>query len=98
MDWRDDNVLLHGLNGTDWTIMTHLPGRRRRDRRPPLDGAIQASGLILMGEPGFRAERARIAAVVTRNRRMAAACTQAGIAVYRRRRYLLRDYPPEDLS
>jgi hypothetical protein len=61
-------------------------------------GTIQASGLILMGELGFRAERARIAAVVTRNRRVAAACTQAGIAVYRRRRDLLRDYPPDDLS
>ncbi|MGH9248042.1 MAG: hypothetical protein ACRD0W_00765 [Acidimicrobiales bacterium] len=61
-------------------------------------GAIEASGLVLMGERGFRAERARIAAVVTRNRRIAAACTRAGIAVYRRRRVLLRDYPPEDLS
>ena len=61
-------------------------------------GTIQASGLILMGEHGFRAERARITAVVTRNRRVAAACTQAGIAVYRRRRDLLGDYPPEDLS
>jgi hypothetical protein len=61
-------------------------------------GAIQASGLTLMGELGFRAERARIAAVVTRNRRVAAACTQAGIPVYRRRRDLLRDYPPDDLS
>jgi hypothetical protein len=61
-------------------------------------GTIQASGLILMGELGFRAETARITAVVTRNRRVAAACTQAGIAVYRRRRDLLRDYPPDDLS
>lgn len=61
-------------------------------------GAIEASGLILMGERGFRAERARITAVVTRNRRVAAACALAGIAVYRRRRELLRDYPPEDLS
>jgi hypothetical protein len=61
-------------------------------------GTIQASGLILMGERGFRAERASVAAVVTRNRQVAAACTRAGIAVYRRRRDLLRDYPPEDLS
>jgi hypothetical protein len=61
-------------------------------------GVIQASGLILMGERGFRAERAHIAAVVTRNRQVAAACSPAGIAVYRRRRDLLRDYPPEDLS
>ena len=61
-------------------------------------GAIEASGLILMGERGFRAERARITAVVTRNRRVTAACARAGIAVYRRRRDLLRDYPPDDLA
>jgi hypothetical protein len=61
-------------------------------------GVIEASGLVLMGERGFRAERARIVAVVSRNRRLAAACEQAGIAVYRRRRDLVRDCPPEDLS
>jgi hypothetical protein len=27
MDWRDDSVLLDGLNGTDWTITTHLWSR-----------------------------------------------------------------------
>ena len=61
-------------------------------------GVIQASGLVLMGDRGFRAERAQIIAVVTWNKRVAAACAEAGIAVYRRRRDLLRDYPPEDLS
>ncbi|MFP3899778.1 MAG: hypothetical protein ACLFXM_02905 [Acidimicrobiia bacterium] len=61
-------------------------------------GAVEASGLVLMGERGFRAEQARITAVVTRNRRLAAACERAGVAVYRRRRDLLRDHPPEDLS
>jgi hypothetical protein len=24
MDWREDNVLLDGLNGTDWTISIRL--------------------------------------------------------------------------
>ena len=61
-------------------------------------GVIQASGLILMGDCGFRAERAQIVAVVTRNHRVAAACEEAGIAVYRHRRDLLRDYPPDDVS
>jgi hypothetical protein len=61
-------------------------------------GVIEASGLVLMGDRGFRAERAQIIAVVTWNRRVAAACAEAGIAVYRRRRHLLRDYPPEYLS
>jgi hypothetical protein len=53
---------------------------------------------VLMGERGFRAERARVVAVVTRNRRLCAACEAAGIAVYRNRRSLLRDYPPEDVG
>jgi hypothetical protein len=61
-------------------------------------GVVQASGLILMGERGFRAGTVKIAGVVTRNRRVTTACTRAGIPVYRRRRDLLRDYPPEDLS
>jgi hypothetical protein len=51
-----------------------------------------------MGERGFRAESVKIVAVVTRNRRVATACARAGISVYRRRRDLVRDYPPEDLS
>jgi hypothetical protein len=61
-------------------------------------GAVQASGLILMGDRGFRAERARISAIVTRNRRIAAACAAAGIEVYRHRRDLIREHPPEDLT
>jgi hypothetical protein len=61
-------------------------------------GVVEATGLVLMGDRGFRAARARIIAVVTRNRRLAAACAAAGVTVYRRRRHLLRDHPPEDLS
>lgn len=61
-------------------------------------GVVEASGLVIMGEQGFRAQRATIAAVVTRSRRAAAACERAGVAVYRRRRDLLRDYPPDDVS
>ena len=61
-------------------------------------GVVEASGLVVMGERGFRAERARIVAVVSRNRRLTTACEEAGIAVYRRRRDLVRDFPPEDLS
>jgi hypothetical protein len=61
-------------------------------------GVVEASGLILMGEQGFRAETARITAVASRNRRVTNACERAGIAVYRRRRDLLNDYPPTDMS
>ncbi len=61
-------------------------------------GVVEASGLVLMGERGFRAQTVKIVAVVTRNRRVATACVRAGIPVYRRRRQLVRDYPPEDLS
>lgn len=61
-------------------------------------GAVEASGLVLMGDRGFRAEKVRITAVATRNRRVAAACAEAGIPVYRRRRELVREHPPENLS
>src|SRR5262245_32379778 len=61
-------------------------------------GAVEASGLVLMGDRGYRAQRARISALVTRNRRLAAACAAAGVTVYGHRRDLLRDYPPDDLS
>jgi hypothetical protein len=74
-------------------------GMRRMTRHldASVFGAIEASGRVLMGERGS-VRKSRITAVVTRNRRVAAACTQAGIAVYRRRRDLLRDHPPDDLS
>jgi hypothetical protein len=61
-------------------------------------GAVEVSGLVLMCDRGFRAEQARVTAVVTRKARVAAACEQAGIAVYRSRRDLLRDHPPEDVA
>lgn len=61
-------------------------------------GAVEASGLVLLGTHGFRTERARISAIATRNRRLTAACTEAGIPVYRRRRDLVAAHPPEDVS
>ncbi|HZR12357.1 MAG TPA: hypothetical protein VFC33_03830 [Acidimicrobiia bacterium] len=61
-------------------------------------GVIQASGVVLMGDRGFRAQHAEIVAIVTRNRRLALACEEAGIRVYRRRSELLDDFPPEDVS
>jgi hypothetical protein len=61
-------------------------------------GVIQASGLVMLGTSGFRAERAQISAVATRNARVADACRDAGIAVYRRRRDLIADYPADDMS
>lgn len=61
-------------------------------------GTVEASGVILMGERGFRARRVRITAVVTRNRRLRAACAEAGIAVYRRPRDMVDDHPPEDVT
>jgi hypothetical protein len=61
-------------------------------------GVVEASGLVVMGERGLRAERATIAAVVTRSRWATAVCENAGVAVYRRRSHLLRDHPPQDMS
>jgi len=61
-------------------------------------GVVQASGLVMLGTSGYRAEHARITAIATRNRRLADACRDAGIAVYRRRRDLVADHPPDDVS
>jgi hypothetical protein len=61
-------------------------------------GAVEASGLVLMGDRGFRAERVRVVAVVTRKSKLAVACQQAGITVYAHRRELVGAYPPEDVS
>jgi hypothetical protein len=80
-----------GIYGWYWPIDTGMVSAR-------VFGVVEASGLILMGERGFRAQTVKIAGVVTRNRRVTTACIRAGIPVYRRRRDLLRDYPPEDLS
>jgi hypothetical protein len=63
----------------------------------PVVGVIAASGRIVMGSHGFRAQHATIVAVVTRDRRIIEACEEVGIAVYRWRHHLVRDYPPEDL-
>jgi hypothetical protein len=74
---------------------------RPRDRRivpAPVFGVVAASGAIIMGTHGFRAQQATIVAIVSRDRDIAAACDRAGIVVYRRRRSLLRDYPTEDLT
>lgn len=61
-------------------------------------GVIDATGAVLMGDRGFRAEHARVVAVATRNRRLASACQRAGIAVFTRKRDLVRAYPPDDVS
>jgi hypothetical protein len=61
-------------------------------------GVVQASGLVMLGTKGFRAEHVEIAAVVTRNARVTEACREADIAVYRRRRDLIADHPTDDVS
>lgn len=61
-------------------------------------GVVEASGRVLLGDRGFRAERARVRAVVTRRRRVAAACRAAGIEVYPRKRDLIAAWPPDDMT
>ena len=61
-------------------------------------GVVRASGLVMLGTRGFRAEHVEISAVATRNTRVAEACRAAGIEVYRRRRDLIADYPADDVS
>lgn len=61
-------------------------------------GVVEASGRVLLADRGFRAERARVRAVATRDTAVTAACRQAGIATFRSRRALLRSYPPDDVT
>jgi len=61
-------------------------------------GVVQASGLVMLGTSGYRAEHAQITAVATRRRRVAEECRDAGIAVYRRRRDLVADHPPDEVA
>ena len=102
---------LHGRGDSAPPVTHQAPGRacrcgiygwyQPRDRRmvpAPVFGVIAASGVIVMGSHGFRAQHARIVAIVTRQRDLTAACEDAGIAVYRRRRHLLHDHPTEDLT
>ncbi len=61
-------------------------------------GVIEASGRVLMADRGFRAERARVRAVASRDAAVVAACRRAGIETFRTRRQLLRAYPADDVS
>jgi hypothetical protein len=86
------------FNGCECGIYAWYDPRDTRILHARVFGVVEASGLVLLGDRGFRAQRARVAAVVTRSRRVAAACTEAGVEVFRSRRQLVRAYPPEDVS
>jgi hypothetical protein len=85
-------------NGCECGIYAWYDPRDTRILHARVFGVVEASGLVLLGDRGFRAQRARVAAVVTRNRRVAAACSDAGVQVFRSRRQLIRAYPPEDVT
>ncbi len=61
-------------------------------------GVVEASGRVLLADRGFRAERGRVRAVVSRDDKLGAACRREGIEVFRTRRQLLRAYPPDDVG
>jgi hypothetical protein len=62
-------------------------------------GVIEVSGKVLLGDHGFRAERARLLAVASvRSRGTATRLEAAGVRVYRDRPGLIEDYPRDDLS
>lgn len=60
-------------------------------------GVIEASGRVLLGDFGFRAEKARIVAVVTDNPSKIHALKWLGIDTYPDQDALLEAYPPEDV-
>jgi hypothetical protein len=86
------------FNGCECGIYAWYDPRDTRILHARVFGVVEASGLVLLGDRGFRAQKARVAAVVTRSRRVAAACTEAGVEVFRSRRQLVKAYPPEDVS
>ena len=67
-------------------------------------GAVEASGRILMGTHGFRAERARVLAVSTEGlpddvtAQLSERATWQGIAVFGDRAQLVEAFPPDDLT
>jgi hypothetical protein len=62
-------------------------------------GVIEATGRVLLGDRGFRAERARLLAVVdTGDDGYRARFARLGIAVLPNREALLAEYPPDDVS
>jgi hypothetical protein len=63
----------------------------------PIFGVIAASGHVLLGDFGFRAEKATILAVQTDDPVVTERCEAAGIAVYTDRAALVSDYPPDDV-
>lgn len=85
-------------NGCECGIYAWYDPRDTRILHARVFGVVEASGLVLLGDRGFRAQKVRVAAVVTRSRRVAAACAEAGVEVFRSRRQLIRAYPPEDVS
>jgi hypothetical protein len=86
------------FDGCECGIYAWYDPRDTRILHARVFGVVEASGLVLLGDRGFRAQRARVTAVVTRSRRVAAACGDAGVEVFRSRRQLIRAYPPEDVS
>lgn len=63
-------------------------------------GAIEASGRVLLGAHGFRAERARLRGVVLRRapRQLVEALHDRNIPIFRDRAELLAWLPPDDVS
>lgn len=61
-------------------------------------GAVEASGRVLLGDYGFRAERVRVCALVTSWPPLVEWCEQHGIAVFRTRDALVAEFPPDDVD
>lgn len=61
-------------------------------------GAVEASGRVLLGDYGFRAEHARVTGLVTTWRPLVEWCDAHDVRVFRSRRELVAALPPDDVT
>lgn len=60
-------------------------------------GVVEATGRVLLGDFGFRAERARIVALVSEYEPIQHYWTHRGVPVFEDRKALLAAFPPQDV-
>lgn len=64
----------------------------------PIFGAVRATGHVVLGTHGFRAQHLQVLAVTTDEHDRRTRLIDAGFTVYPTRQDLLADYPPDDIS
>jgi hypothetical protein len=99
--------LCSGLNDSDWTHLAPAEGctcgiygwyrpDEARLHHGDIFGAVQATGRVLLGDFGFRAQTARIVALVG-DSNLAVRWERYGVKVFTDRESLIAEFPPDDV-